>query len=496
MNENNNYLYEYESEIDLIDLMFYLLKQWRILIAAILIGALVGGGIYFVKKQESDRAATILETEMEEAKVGTENEQTVAELKENYQISEDVERNMELAYQYRQLYRKQLEYNQNSPIMQINPSAVYSGELEYYISAGIDTGVVALLYQNILNGSDILSEIKEAADLPYQEQYVRELIECSVERENDATINVNNDESLIYKNATVTFSVNASNEEDCQQMLHLIRNEVEKLNQECVENYEEYEMIPINDSVNLVANSDYLSRQKSNTDQLNTYRNTMTTLENAFTEEELVYYNRVYLSRDYVVEEDVEADNMVSKTVVQPESVSWVKSLIIGIFLMVFVWGGGFLVKYLMDNTIKTPGELKTRYRLSMIGLVKSENNFRKGFDGWLFRTQTRTWGTDATLENIGSLISAMDVPAKLLLCMEGDEEKLETAVNKLCESTHVLEKAGSLQQNGKLIDGAKEKGGIVFAVTIGGTYYAKLERELELCRIYHLPVKGVVVIV
>lgn len=213
MNENYNYSYEDEAEINLIDLMFYLLKQWKTLIAAVLIGAVIGGGIYAAKKSSADRAAEELTAQMEEAKTTVEDEQTVAELRENYQISEDVETNMELAYQYRQLYRKQLEYNQNSPIMQMNPSAVYSGELEYYISAGYDTGMIALLYQNILNSNGILEELKEAADLDYQEQYIRELIGCSVSRENDSTINVNNGESLVYKNATVSFTINAASED-------------------------------------------------------------------------------------------------------------------------------------------------------------------------------------------------------------------------------------------------------------------------------------------
>ena len=168
-----------------------------------------------------------------------------------------------------------------------------------------------------MNSNGILEELKEAADLDYQEQYIRELIGCSVSRGNDSTINVNNGESLVYKNATVTFTINAASEADCKQMLQLIRDKVAELDQQCQENYEDYEMTPVNDSVNLVASSDYLSRQKSNTDQLNTYRNTMTNLESSFTEEELVYYNRVYLSRDYEQEEEPEETELAGETTVE-----------------------------------------------------------------------------------------------------------------------------------------------------------------------------------
>lgn len=493
MNENYDYSYE-EAEINLIDLIFYLLKQWKMLIVAVVIGAVIGGGIYMVKRVSADRAAAELSAQMEEAKITAEDEQTVAELKETYQISEDVETNMELAYQYRQLYRKQLEYNQNSPIMQMNPSAVYSGELEYYISAGYDTGVAALLYQNILNDSGILEELKDAADLDYQAQYIRELIGCTVSRENDSTINVNNGESLVYKNATVTFAVNAASEEDCEQMLQLLRDKVEELNQECLENYEDYEMTPVNDSINLVASSDYLNRQKSNTDQLNTYRNTMTNLESAFTEDELIYYNRVYLSRDYELEEDPEEAAAAAETTVEAEPVSLVRWLVIGIFLMCVVWGGFYLVKYLLDKKIKTPDEMRDRYYLPLVGYVKTESNTKKGLEGWLDRMRTRSWGASDTPENIGNMITAMDQQS-MILCVEGGGERLENVADEICSYAKCLKRSEALNKNGDLVAEAKESDGIILAVEIGGTSYLEIERELEISRMQNVVVKGVVVV-
>lgn len=496
MNENYNYPYDEDVEIDLIDLMFYLLKQWRTLIVAILIGAILGGGIYAVKKNSANKAAEALEAEMDNAEADVGDEQTVAELKEKYQISEDVETNMELAYQYRQLYRKQLEYNQNSPIMQMNPSAVYFGELEYYVSAGYDTGVVALLYQNILNGRDILAELKDAAALDYKEQYIRELIGCSVSRENDSTINVNSGESLIYKNAIVTFTVNAATEESCEEMLQVIREKVSVIDQDCRESYEDYNMVAVSDSVNLVSSSEYLSRQKSNIDQLNSYRNTMTTLESSFTEDELVYYNKIYLSRDYniIEEEEGNADAAVADAVVQVEQVSLVKWLVIGIFLMCIVWVGLYFVKYLLDKRIKTPDEMRSRYRLPIIGFVKTETGVPKSLDGWLDRIRSKGWGTDERTENIGSMIDAMDM-TKLLFCMESNGQKLEVVVDEICNYSKNLRKTEALQQNGELVAEAKESDGIILAVEIGNTTYGEIERELEICRMQKITVKGVIVV-
>ena len=103
------------------------------------------------KKSSADRAAEELTAQMEEAKTTVEDEQTVAELRGKLSDQRRRGNKYGAGISVPSALSEQLEYNQNSPIMQMNPSAVYSGELEYYISAGYDTGMIALLYQNILN---------------------------------------------------------------------------------------------------------------------------------------------------------------------------------------------------------------------------------------------------------------------------------------------------------------------------------------------------------
>ena len=58
MNENMYNNYEDDMEIDLVDLLFYLLKKWRSLIVAIVIGAILGAGLYMVKnhQQQAEQA--------------------------------------------------------------------------------------------------------------------------------------------------------------------------------------------------------------------------------------------------------------------------------------------------------------------------------------------------------------------------------------------------------------------------------------------------------
>ena len=188
MNENGYNVYEDEMEIDLVDLMFYLMRQWKTLLLAVLVGALVGGGIYMMKKASFDQA-----------EASSEEEEDEEESLEDYVVDPDVKANMELAYQYRQLYLKQLEYNQKSVVMQLDPNAVYTGELRYYMTAGDDTGLISILYQNILGDKNLLTELQEASQLDCSPSYIQELIGCSINTERDSLINIRERVHLLWR---------------------------------------------------------------------------------------------------------------------------------------------------------------------------------------------------------------------------------------------------------------------------------------------------------
>ena len=159
MNDNMYNNYEDDMEIDLVDLLFYLLKKWRSLIVAIVIGAILGAGLYVVKNHQQQAEQAAQEAEL------LKNDEDEAFDEKDYNISKDTKVNMDIAYQYRQLYNKQLEYNQKSIIMQLDPNEVYAGVLEYYISAGNNTGLLSELYQSIMNYDDILEELNDASGL-------------------------------------------------------------------------------------------------------------------------------------------------------------------------------------------------------------------------------------------------------------------------------------------------------------------------------------------
>ena len=486
MNENNYVSYNEEIEINLLDMIFYLLKHWRSLIAAIVIGTVIGGGIYAVKKVTAPEPVIVSEQ-------NTEPEEDI--LKE-YQVDPDVKSNMELAYQYRQLYKKQLEYNQKSVIMQLDPNAVYVGELKYYISAGYNTGLVSVLYQNILSDKGLLQELQEASDLDCDASYIKELISCAVNKENDSSISINNveEDRDVVKNSFVVYTVVSTSEESCEKMLQVIKEKVALLDQECQDGYDGYSSLEVNDAVRLVTNNDYLNKQKANIDQLNTYLANVQRLEATFAADEqaLTYYNKVYLSRSYVTSEEKEEPAEIAPEIVaEPESINPIKWLVIGIALGVLCWGGYYTFEYLLNGQIKNIKEVKSHYRLPVVGCLLNDVENLKGIDDFLKKQYVKYKGKMDTIEYLSASIESLP-QSPILLCGNSECADIVNVLKNLHQTTGI-ETGNLVSMDVNVLNRAKQVEGVLLVCQTGVTSYEEIQRELDICRLQNIVVIGLV---
>jgi len=472
MNENLYNSYNDEMEINLLDLMFYLLKQWKTLIVAIIIGALLGGGIYMVKKPAP--------------------EVTVEEISE-YEVDPIVQESMNVAYQYRQLYENQLDYNENSILMSLDPKEIYVGDLKYYISAGDDTEYISLLYQNMINSDDLLAELKDAGELECEEPYVKEIVTCSTNRGTDSYVNNIVEEMLgtssyIAKAATISYRIIYSDRDACEAMLQVLRDEVEKIDQSCQEQYRNYELQEVHDSVMLAVDNSISKTQESNIASLNSYLNTIKNLEAAFTEDDLAYYQVEYLNQD--VEDEEKAEEVIP----QPEPENPVKWLVIGVFLMCVCWGGYYLVKYLLDKRVKTSDELQDCFGLQLLGRLEPDQVKRKGLTGWLESLERKSRGNADTVEYVATAINALHAQ-QVMLCVEQDSPELMKTAELLQQQCSGVKVGNMVHADSDSLESAKTADGVVLMVGVGYTNQRELRRSLDVCRLQKIPVLGAVAV-
>lgn len=486
MNENYNNCYNEKMEINLVNLMFYLLKRWRSLCVCVVLGVLLGTGTYLLKSS--------FVSELEVDQMLEDEEETV--VAEQLKISSDSITNMELAYQYRELYQGQIEYNKNSILMKLNPNETYKGVLEYYLAAGDNTEIISLLYQNVIKEQEFIQNIREQASLDCEEQYVKELVSCTLNGNENTFININNitgellnSANSISQSEVLTYGFVYGDEETCEKVLALIRERLDELNLECQEKYGEFISEIVLDDVQFVADNSRLDKQKSDIDVMNACLTNSTKLESTFTDEEMAYYETVYLGRaeDGDAAEAVDIENETEQS-----SKGTAKWLLIGVLLAVVCWGGYYLIQYLFDKHIKYAEELPNYYNLHLIGRYQNEGKLVRGVDKLQNRVANKNLGGYNNREYIASVLELMDVDSLYLTGNTKDEEIKEflESIKKSCTKAEY----GDLLQNSSLsVEEAKGKG-VVLVVKKDYNTHTEVQRELEIYRLQKIRICGTIV--
>ena len=489
MNENQYSSYEDDREIDLIDMMFYLLKKWRTFLLAIVFGVILGAGLYVVKNHQQQVAQA-----EKEAELLKNDDENMFDEKE-YNISKDSKANMEIAYQYRQMYNKQLEYNQKSIIMQLDPNAVYTGELKYYISAGNNTGLLSTLYQNVLNDEKVLEELKKASGFHCDTQYIKELIDSWTADENAASININNSEgtdsvNAVVKNSFVTYKVISTSQDSCEQMLQVICEKVDELQTECEEKYGSYSVVEVSDNVSLVTDNTYLNMQRNNVDQLNNYLYAVKNAEDSFSDEENKYYNKKYLAKEYAEKANTEEEKELLLKEIQLEPVNKVKWLVIGVILLVMIWTIYYVVRYFLDPRVKTISELQSGYCLPIVGHMKMKESQSKGIDRILDQFYQSMKEQADTYEYIVQAINAMG-EKNMVLCGNVEIPEIRIVMEKLVSDCKYLKMGNYISKDIDSLKKGKELEREILVISVGKTRYDEISRELLSCKLQNINIVG-----
>lgn len=206
-------------------------------------------------------------------------------------------------------------------------------------------------------------------------------------------------------------------------MLQVIREKIDQLNAEAIEQYGSYSVVEVGDHVGLVTDNTYLTKQKTNVDQLNTYSTAVKNAEKDFSDEEKTYYNKKYLAKEYAEKADTEEGKDLLLEEVEAAPVSKVKWLVIGVILLVMFWGAYYVVKYILDKKVKTVSELQSTYRLQVIGRVAAGERTSKGLDKFIDKIYEGIKEQPDTLDYVVQAVNAME-GGKAVLC--GNAEVLE----------------------------------------------------------------------
>ncbi len=483
MNENYNSYNENAVQISIPNLILYMLKHWKTLIIAVIAGLLLGGILCAWRAPKA-----VSQDEQEEENISW---------AEDYEVDSDVAASMQIASRYRELYEKQLEYNTNSVIMNLNANSFYTGELKYFISAGNKTDLLCSLYENIINRDETLKSIRKEAGLTCGEQYIKELLGYGIDSEmltmNNGTIlsnanqieMVNTDEE---NGIVIQYTVIAADKSSCEAMINTLQDIITVESEQYQESYGTYTFEKISDAIRSSSNTDYLSKQRSAVDALNSYLTNAQKLEKEFSGDEQKYYQTVYMNQIAEEKENVEVESADVSLSVK----DILKYIIIGLFLTCACWGGWFFFKYLLDNHVKDSEELSRTWGIKVLGVAEGDKHSFWGKYMVLDRMFNRR-SADSKMY----ILSMIEMLQKdhVLIC--GDQNNIEI---QNCKQWILKEKQGTvtgdlLARDSKTLEMSKNNDGIIYIVKLGSTTYSEIIKELQVCNLQNLNMLGAIVI-
>ena len=444
---------EYDT-IDLRQMFWFLLKKWKVLLAAVLVGALLGAGVTALQAEK-----TVDSFDMEK-------------------LDQD---SIQQYVAYQKLYEDHLKYAQDSVLLHMDSNAVYSGEITYYLTAGYSTELAAMQFSAIPDEPDILEKLKAAAGLDCGEQAVRELVGIWYNKRSEPNVQLVSSDDLesLPRSAVVSVSAIASTRESCEAMLGVLRGRVEEMDAQCREAYENYRFEMISDQVSFGYSSTVANAQKEEADQRSAYVTQLKTLEKGLGADEKAYYSLVYEP-----DEKPQQRGMLSLL-----KYPVLLAMLFGLLAVVV-----YCVQFAMDGHIKTVSDVREAYGVHVLACLSSGGKPRRGIDGWLDRHSQKAEPPANSREYLLTALNTLP-QKKLLLCGEAADGGIQELTGWLSGQNPALRACGLLQSDARAQQAAPECDGVVVFVHLWKTSRMELEREIEICRTRKLPLVGVVTV-
>lgn len=451
--ENNvrSTIAENDEVIDLKELMLYILRKWRVLIALGLIGVILGGCYGFLKPEKKQTGLNL----------------------DTIQIKE-----VDQYARYQRLYEDQLAWEEESVFLNLDPTdACYASKIYLLRANEADLPVIGEMYQAILQSGDAIEALIEASGLDCSQRAIGELASISFGRLEAAEETVLILSDVQKRGAEVAISVVAPDEVSSQAMLAYLDGQVQAMNGRVAAEFDgaSCELLSENSGRGYVAEIE--TAQKDSTEKLAGYVTKLTTLKKTLTSDDLTYYGIAYQGK--TMNEEASGSSR-----------AWLKwAIVIGVvfgFLGVCVYG----VLFLADGHIKTADELLA-YGLHPFAVMADEQARRKK------NPIDRLLAPKSRVNDTAYLTRALKglKLEHVMLSGSTEDEMVAALLSKMKAEDGSLLTGAMLSMDAAAQETAAQADGVVLLVHLWKTRRDDLEQEIRICQKLGYPVLGTVVI-
>lgn len=322
---------ESEQELNLMDLIFYILYRWKkIVLIALIMAVLIGTYQMLSAKRSNASISDSAENATYQEKLEAYEAQLAAAQGNVDTVNESI--------------TAQEKYIQESILMNMDASNYYEGLFQAYIVAEKNSALVTL--KDLLNGSDVRDSIADS--IGWEVQYLIELVSVTLTVDSD-----NNKEGLLR------IKVAAPTQDEATELLNLYVQAYESAGEEVTSTIAGFDATIMSNLVSKASSTSYTSSQKTAKDTLTSYRTNLASYQKTL---------------DALVAPE-------APTTVTPVSTvkAGIKGAVIGAVLGVILVGGCCCVSFVTGDRIYSPDELKERKQVKIMGVLPDAGSKKRG---------------------------------------------------------------------------------------------------------------------
>ena len=431
-----------EEEIDLVQMMRYILQKWKILLLAGVVGLLLGGAFGAMKTGKEPAQMDIDDLNIDQ---------------------------IQQYASYHRFYEDEMTRQAESIYMNMDPEAVYMANKNYYVAAQeSDLNRISLAIGSILQKQEVYDQVREKTGLTCSQRCLAELMSVWFTETEKKAIQLSDDNS---NDGRIYISISAPSEEIGEEILAVLDAQVQAV---CAQIAQTAEDGMIYEAMTQTGRTGYnggvVSARQNGADRLAAYLETLSKIEKDLTDDDKAYYEQVYT-------DDWKPKNKMLK---------WA---VLGGFAFFVLAGGWYVLMFLLDGSVKETDELEERYGLHLLARVEPEGAVKKNLRGLdkLF--------AEKPLYNDGAYLSAaLSATGVSGLVLSGD-----LANAQIAQTMKMAAQAGGYKVCDRFaVDAqavADKTDGVVLFIQPWVTKNAQVLRELEICEFNGLPVLGFVAV-
>ena len=481
-------------EIDLLDMIADVLSHWRGLIVALVLGAVLLGGLSYTRSFRTIQIAQQQEPVVQD-------EVTVqAQLSRLEQSLDDKSRAMVLTVvDDEKEYDLKKTYSENSVYMQLNPLQTVQTELIYQVQTadGSLDGQLGAIYTSLLNNVGLYDWVAHQTEI--EAGYVGELISA----ETVSSLTIQWQQAMSLGTNCVKVSILQSDTEACQKLAEAVKTYISEEQKQLNNELGQHALVLVSETTGFVMNKDLMDEQIKCRNEMASLQSTIATAKVGFTEEQKQYYE--LLTWEEAEQSEQLAQNVTAEENPVPTPAVSKKYVLLGAVLFAFVYALVICMVYIFSTKLRVSDELQSIYGIPQIGLVVRESGRKVFLDKWVDSLRhygKRKFTAEQSMELAFAAIKIAAVKNGLNnICLMGCN--MSAGADKVCESLKAaLEKeqiSVSVLDNVLYDAEAMEKmdvmQGAVLVEKAGSTLYNEVAGELELLKRQDIRVLGGIIV-